>query len=156
MSEQLEQQYTRVLAESRTRGEVMDTPEGAERRRHPRIRVNSGDLPVEIDPWVSADTVRRAYRAIRRGMLRRVTRQLRGRALTILSFLADRAEGVNKASWRELMAIWNQSQSDGHDTDAANFARDVNRALGAIGVSPVRKRGRVISQNNPAPKTANQ
>ena len=54
MSEQLEQQYTRVLAESRTRGEVMDNPEGAERRRHPRIRVNSGDLPVEIDPWVFA------------------------------------------------------------------------------------------------------
>ncbi len=113
-------------------------------------------IRMEIDPWVSADTVRRAYRAIRRGILRGVTRQLRGRALTILSFLVNHAEGVNKASWRELMAIWNQSQSDGHDTDAANFARDVTRALGAIGVSPVRKRGRVISQNNSAPKTAHQ
>jgi len=50
----LEQDYERVLDASRRKGEVHDEPPGSERRRHPRIRVNPGSLPAELDPWVFA------------------------------------------------------------------------------------------------------
>lgn len=52
--EQLEQEYQRILAEEREKGTVEEGSPGAERRRHPRLKVNPGDLPVEIDPWVFA------------------------------------------------------------------------------------------------------
>ncbi len=51
---ELHQDYERVLDEGRESGELQDLSEEADRRRHPRIRVNPNDLPVEIDPWVFA------------------------------------------------------------------------------------------------------
>ena len=50
----LDGKYERILEEGRLRGDLQDEPVEEERRRHPRIRVNPGDLPVEIDPWVFA------------------------------------------------------------------------------------------------------
>ncbi len=50
----LDAAYRRVLEESRRRGEVVEDGPGMERRSNPRIRVNPGDLPAELDPWVFA------------------------------------------------------------------------------------------------------
>lgn len=50
----LDEAYERVLADSRARGEVAGEAPQTERRGNPRIRVNPGDLAVEIDPWVFA------------------------------------------------------------------------------------------------------
>ena len=50
----LEQEYERVLEASRSKGEVLEEPGGKERRKHPRIKVQPGALPVELDPWVFA------------------------------------------------------------------------------------------------------
>lgn len=50
----LHQDYERILEEGRESGDLQDQSEEADRRRHPRIRVNPNDLPVDIDPWVFA------------------------------------------------------------------------------------------------------
>ncbi len=50
----LELEYQRVLEASRSKGEVLEEPGGGDRRKHPRIKVQPGALPVELDPWVFA------------------------------------------------------------------------------------------------------
>lgn len=50
----LAQDYERVLESSRSKGEVLEEPGGGDRRKHPRIKVQPGALPVELDPWVFA------------------------------------------------------------------------------------------------------
>ena len=52
--EQLDRDYARVLETSRRKGDLLEGPAGEERRAHPRVRVNPGDLPTELDPWVFA------------------------------------------------------------------------------------------------------
>ena len=51
---ELDQEYERVLEDGRESGDLLEQSEDADRRRHPRIRVNPNNLPVEIDPWVFA------------------------------------------------------------------------------------------------------
>jgi PilZ domain len=50
----LDEVYRRVLEAGRRSCDVIAEPEGAERRRHPRLRVKPGALPAELDPWVFA------------------------------------------------------------------------------------------------------
>lgn len=50
----LEEEYRRILAESRERGDVLEAPPGAERRVHPRLKVHPEAMPGEVDPWVAA------------------------------------------------------------------------------------------------------
>jgi hypothetical protein len=51
---ELDQDYEQVLEDSRESGDLLEQSEDADRRRHPRIRVNPNNLPVDIDPWVFA------------------------------------------------------------------------------------------------------
>ncbi|MCZ6557304.1 MAG: PilZ domain-containing protein [SAR324 cluster bacterium] len=44
MAENIEEQYYRILEQSRINGEILDEPQGQERRNHPRLKVETDDL----------------------------------------------------------------------------------------------------------------
>ena len=52
----LHSRYSRIIEEESSETPTPDgvPPDGIERRRHPRIEVKPGDLPVLLDPWVFA------------------------------------------------------------------------------------------------------
>lgn len=55
IEETLTERYEQVLEESRRLGQLDDSPEEQrERRQHPRVQVDRGKLPADIDPWVFA------------------------------------------------------------------------------------------------------
>ena len=53
MSVNLHQEYARILAESRKRGDVVPEQAGAERRSHPRLAVKSADVWISSVPEFS-------------------------------------------------------------------------------------------------------
>jgi hypothetical protein len=99
-------------------------------------------ISMEIEPWISADTVYRVYRDRQREILRHNNRPLGTRSLALLRFIVKNIDGMKKKPWRNLMMMWNQTHSEYRQDDVANFARDVNRALEAIGIHPIEKRHR--------------
>jgi hypothetical protein len=93
--------------------------EGGGRNDHTQYR-----LVMSIQPWVSARTVMRTYRAFQRRILRRENRQPRLDRLQLMDFVAERRHA--DVTWREAMIEWNRSypkwryRKDG----VRNFQRD--------------------------------
>ena len=50
---ELENQYEEILESSRLRGEILESKGSADKRRHPRLRVDTGDLFISTVPEFS-------------------------------------------------------------------------------------------------------
>ena len=53
MSNEIQEEYARIVEESRRRGDVMSEGPGSERRTHPRLAVKSADLWISSVPEFS-------------------------------------------------------------------------------------------------------
>jgi hypothetical protein len=100
-------------------------------------------ITLQIEPWVSADTVLKAYRAIQRDFLGRDNRPLSQRTLAQLRFVMARSTDDGQLPpWRTLVDEWNAAHChertewiyrdcDG-EPDIRRFARDFRRAYQAV------------------------
>jgi hypothetical protein len=102
-----------------------------------------GTITLHIEPWISAETVLKAYRAIQRDVLRHDNRPLNRRTLALLRFVMDRSTNDGQLPrWRTLVEEWNAAHCS-EDTawmyrgpdgaqDIRRFARDFHRAYQAV------------------------
>lgn len=92
--------------------------------------LHRAQITISVDPWVSADTVRNAYRAVQSMVLAgKDNRRLEEKSLALTPFIASQRAGHEKRpTWRHLMATWNQRYPGWAYNDVSNFARDADRA----------------------------
>lgn len=90
-------------------------------------------LTLEIDPWLSAPSLLRVYRAYQREILGGRNRGLRTKSLDLFQFVTER-EGIQgrRRKWDELRLEWNRAHRDRKYGDYRNFRRDFERARRAI------------------------
>jgi hypothetical protein len=79
-------------------------------------------ITLTLEPWVSADNVRRTYKATQDQVLGRDNRRVSDHNLRLLRFVEERTgpDGKRLAPWRDLMDAWNEEHP-------GNAFRDVNR-----------------------------
>lgn len=97
-------------------------------------------VTIEVEPWVSPQTVLRVYRDSQRELLGRQSRQLSERNLTLFHFITDRIPvNAKKTAWRAMMTEWNRAHPDWEYGDARHFARDYHRTgriVALLGYAP--------------------
>jgi hypothetical protein len=101
-------------------------------------------ITLTVEPWVSAQTVERAYREMQRVVLGGSNRPLATRNLEVFRFvISEFAEEVNRdessygqeqisLSWRTLLQRWNQEHTSSEYKDVRRFYRDFLRAGKAV------------------------
>lgn len=92
-------------------------------------------ITVAVMPWVSADTVLRAYRAAQDLVLAgRDNRSLQARSLALARFIANwhTQHGGKRGAWCRVMAAWNRHAPHWAYERTTQFARDVDRAEKAL------------------------
>jgi hypothetical protein len=96
---------------------------------------------LSVDPWVSAKTVGRAYRAAQDIVLAgRDNRPLRARNLALVRFIAARRDAHGKRPrWKDLLEEWNQTCNPEWTYDRiSTFAKAVDRAEMTLRFPPYR------------------
>ncbi len=98
---------------------------------HPHGRHAAIELAVA--PWVSADTVLRAYRRLQREVLGGDNRPISMRNLALFRFVvAEQQAADGKATWREMLGRWNRAHPQWHYDDVRRFNRDWVRTERAL------------------------
>jgi hypothetical protein len=107
---------------------------GGESRVHPRYRRTL--LRLDIEPWVPADAVRRAYMLIQREVIGR-QRQPGLLNTSVFGFVVERmAVGGEVADWDALRKEWNELRGRSRQYAALwRFRRDFERGRDAIAFS---------------------
>ncbi|HEV2123236.1 MAG TPA: hypothetical protein VGW38_10740, partial [Chloroflexota bacterium] len=80
-----------------------------------------GVITLEVEPWVDAKTVMKAYRSLQRFMIGAVdNRPVRVRSCEAFEFLDGRldSESTTLAQWETLTRLWNQ---EGAQTDEERY-----------------------------------
>jgi hypothetical protein len=103
--------------------------------------VNYGNTILIVEPWVSADSVRKAYLDLQKQVLGRKNRSISERNLAVFRFVVTetlalmpraqmwRLPSVRFPSWRELCKRWNeQVKQEWRYEDTRYFRRDYTRA----------------------------
>ncbi len=86
-------------------------------------------ITLTVAPWISADTVQRAYRSLQQEVLGGDNRPVTLRSLTLFRFVRERrTRGHRMAAWRELLQLWNQAYPQWQYEDVRRFNRDYLRA----------------------------
>jgi hypothetical protein len=94
-----------------------------------RMYFSRSTITLTIEPWVSANTVLRAYRDVQRQVLGRDNRPLSRRNLAVFRFVNDRLdERGNTPPLRLLLDEWNRNHPEWRYADVRNFGRDLGRA----------------------------
>jgi hypothetical protein len=90
-------------------------------------------ITLVVDPWLSAASLIRVYRAYQRALLTGRNRGLRAACLDLFQFVTER-EGIEGRSlkWEELRTQWNRVHRERKYGDYRNFRRDFERARRAI------------------------
>lgn len=102
-----------------------------------------GTITLEVEPWVPAETVAKAYRDLQLGVLEENPRSVGPRNLEVFTFvLRSRRERLvsaqvegrvpHKLLWRELMLEWNNANPQKAYTEYKIFNRDYHRAARKI------------------------
>jgi hypothetical protein len=102
-----------------------------------------GTITLEVEPWVPAETVAKAYRDLQLGVLEENPRSVGPRNLEVFTFvLRSRRERLvsaqvegripHKLLWRELMQEWNKANPQEAYTEYKIFNRDYYRAARKI------------------------
>jgi hypothetical protein len=98
-----------------------------------------GAITLTIEPWISADTVLKAYRVYQRRLLGRDNCPRSRRNLAVLQFVTQRsADDGARPGWDTLVEAWNAAHPqwiyrDPHGlADRRRFARDFGRAYRGV------------------------
>lgn len=102
-----------------------------------------GTINLRIEPWITGETVLRAYQHLQALALARRPRALSERNLAMARFVmeqlddiitgeAEEGGGPPRVSWRRLMARWNQEYPEWAFQDERNFFRDCRRTIRAV------------------------
>lgn len=101
-------------------------------------RDNGAAITLTVQPWVSAQTVQRAYREAQRVVLGRKSRSLGQRNLAVFE-VVTRLRNLDDEgpSWSSLMDSWNdlcrrKKKTKWSYSDVRTFRRDYVRARGAL------------------------
>jgi len=68
-----------------------------------------GRITLEVEPWVPASSVLRAYRHVQQALLSGDNRPIGSRHLALFSFVAEWETGGKRPRWRELLTAWNHA-----------------------------------------------
>lgn len=106
---------------------------------------NYGNITLSIEPWIPADSVRRAYQDMQKAMLRRKNRPIFERNLAVFRFVVAelrsllprdqmwRLQSVEVPSWRALCSHWNREMRlDWRYEDVRHFRRAFVRGMSSI------------------------
>lgn len=85
-------------------------------------------VTLDVEPWISAETVLRAYRDVQRRVLPGDNRPVGERSLALARFVAEQERDGERRTWRELRTRWNDAHPDLLYDDDRRFRRDVVRA----------------------------
>jgi len=85
-------------------------------------------VTLDVEPWVSADTVLRAYRDVQRRVLPGDNRPVGERSLALARFVAEQERDGERRTWRVLRTRWNEAHPDQPYEEDRRFRRDVVRA----------------------------
>ncbi len=101
--------------------------------RRPRYYGVAGTISLTVEPWVTAETVRRVYRRYQREMLGGDNRPMSERNLALFRFVTKRTDAWGRRpQWRRLMVEWNRSYGHWRYDNERLFARDHGRAERAL------------------------
>ena len=99
-------------------------------------------IKLEVEPWITAETVTRAYQYLQRLVLGRRPRAFSERNMTMARFVmqrlrdlvTDASEGEEREgmSWRVAMRSWNQTHPQWSYRDERQFYQDVHRVIRAV------------------------
>jgi|GEM_PF-3137898 len=86
-------------------------------------------ITLTVEPWISADTVLQAYRAVQDMVLQgQDNRPLGERSLTLLQFVAEHGVRQKKRpGWNAVMTAWNRAYPQWAYDRLSNFAKDADR-----------------------------
>ncbi|MEX2227476.1 MAG: hypothetical protein WEB52_13620 [Dehalococcoidia bacterium] len=91
---------------------------------------NSGQIELQIEPWVSAASVAAMYKKAQRRFLGRENRPISARRLALFRLVTSETdENLEIPSWRVLMDEWNARYPAWTYKNVRNFARDYWSAL---------------------------
>jgi hypothetical protein len=110
---------------------VLPVREGIKRSRS--ATYHRTEVTLEVEPWVSAETVGRFYREIQQEILGRENRAIQPKSLALFNFVTERREpGQPPMTWFSLMQEWNRTHPDWQYGDARHFQRDYRRTGNAL------------------------
>jgi hypothetical protein len=89
-------------------------------------------IMLTVEPWVSVESVARAYRQAQQRLLGGNNRPVQKRSLALVRFIAEHMDDVGRKSWNTLRTLWNQEYPTWRYDDERRFPRDMKRALRAI------------------------
>jgi hypothetical protein len=101
-----------------------------------------GTITLTVEPWVSADSVKRFYREMQSKVLARKPHKRRPRSLAIFRFVVEQCkwgrerELIGKPTWPKLLELWNERYPEGHEWHYKgvwqNFQRDFGRVASVV------------------------
>lgn len=89
-------------------------------------------ITLTVDPWVSVESVARAYHQAQQRLFGGANRPVQERSLALVRFHAEHMDDLGEKSWSTLRKMWNQEYPAWHYEDERLFPRDMKRALRAI------------------------
>jgi hypothetical protein len=105
--------------------------------------MHRGTITLTVEPWVSAQTVERAYREMQGMVLGGSNRPLATRNLDVFRFVtgvvaelnrdeSSHRQELRRLSWRKMLERWNQENPSSEYKDVRLFYRDFLRAAKAV------------------------
>lgn len=91
-------------------------------------------IQIEVAPWLSKDTVQRAYRVMQDLSFRRSNRMPGERSVQLVTFVASRRmEAVSRQqappTWEELRRAWNRAFPHWREHEYRNLSKDFHRTV---------------------------
>jgi hypothetical protein len=90
---------------------------------------DSGAVRLTFEPWISEDTIRRAYRSLQLGD----NRPLEEKSLALFRFVTEYTEPGKKPKWAELTRRWNELYTNHKFIDRSALRRAYKRAERRLG-----------------------
>jgi hypothetical protein len=97
---------------------------------------------LEVEPWITAETVTQAYQYLQRLVLGRRPRAFSEKNMTMARFVMSQLrnllsdgsddEGSQEISWRVMARLWNQTYPHWSYPDEWQFYQDVHRVIRAV------------------------
>jgi hypothetical protein len=97
---------------------------------------------LEVEPWITAETVTRAYQYLQHLVLGRRPRAFSEKNMTMARFVMRQIrnllshgsddEGSQEISWRVIVRLWNQTYPQWSYRDEWQFYQDVHRVIRAV------------------------
>ncbi len=92
----------------------------------------NGRIVLLAEPWLSAETVLRAYRKVQRWALGGDNRPIKEKNLRVFEFVESQKHEGQRPRWATLLERWNEDNSEELYSDLRHFVRDYHRTKTAL------------------------